>query len=139
MIPVRLTPGGNHSILYSDLQTIQIYSKPVTIMIYDSNPPHPLNKKRENIEERVLKGKLFKNSVQQSNSPTTLYFLKCNSLLYSSIYSFLNYIYIQHTCCFVGCCWIHCWTCFQRFSKKKKFNPTKSLFVGRVGRPPTLF
>lgn len=100
---------------------------------------HPLNKKRENIEERVLKGKLFKNSVQQSNSPTTLYFLKCNSLLYSSIYSFLNYIYIQHTCCFVGCCWIHCWTCFQRFSKNKKFNPTKSLFVGRVGRPPTLF
>lgn len=65
-------------------------------MIYDSNPPHPLNKKRENIEERVLKGKLFKNSVQQSNSPTALYFLKCNSLLYSSIYSFLNYIYTTH-------------------------------------------
>nr|DAX87423.1 MAG TPA: hypothetical protein [Caudoviricetes sp.] len=49
-------------------------------MIYHFNPPHPLNKKRGNIEARVLKRKLFIKYVQPSNRPTIKNILKSKSL-----------------------------------------------------------
>ena len=52
----------------------------LSIMIYHFNPPHPLNKKRGNIEARVLKRKLFIKYVQLSNSPTRKNILKSKSL-----------------------------------------------------------
>lgn len=108
-------------------------------MMYDSNPPHPLNKKEKNIEDRVLKGKLFRNSVQQSNSPTHINFLKYNSLLYSYIYSFLNYIYIQHAVVLLDAVGLTVGCIFNTCPTKKNLNPTKTPFVGHVGRHPTLF
>lgn len=98
-------PIGNNCFFYSDLRTFRA----LFLNLYYSinlhpNPPYPLKQKREQIE-RVLKGKLFINTVQQSNSPTAKNILKCNSLLYSSIYILFNYIYILQSGCFVGRCW----------------------------------
>lgn len=69
-----------------------------------------------------MKRKLFRNTVQQSNRPTRKNILKCNSLLYSSIYFLFNYIYILHRCCFVGRCWT-CW--IDRFQPSNIRHPTK--------------
>lgn len=78
----------------------------ITLVSYDTpllHPPDPWNKKTSNIEG-VLKRKYFKRGVQQSNSPTRERILKCNSLLYSSIYFLFNHIYIYTTMA------LSCWT-----------------------------
>lgn len=116
-------PIGNNCFFYSDLRTFRA----LFLNLYYSinlhpNPPYPLKQKREQIE-RVLKGKLFINTVQQSNSPTAKNILKCNSLLYSSIYILFNYIYILQSGCFVG----HCWTCWiELFQPSNIHRPTKT-------------
>ena len=72
---------------------------------------------------RVLKRKYFKSTIQLSNRPTMKSILKCNSLLYSSIYSYLNYIYILRWRWCVGCCWT-CW--IARFQQSNNPHPTKN-------------
>ena len=113
----------------------------ITLVSYDTPLLHPLTpgiKKTSNIEG-VLKRKYFKEA---SNSPTVQQekeFLKCNSLLYSSIYFLFNHIYILQWRCLVGRCWT-CWIAI--FQPSNWLRPTKTAkmrLVGRVGRPPTVF
>lgn len=108
----RIIPGGhpigNNCFFCSDLRTFRAsFFYPYCSINLQLNPPYPLKQKREQIE-RVLKGKLFINTIQPSNSPTMKNILKCNSLLYSSIYIVFNYIYILYNRCLVGRCWT-CW------------------------------
>ena len=122
----RIIPGGhpigNNCFFCSDLRTFRAsFFYPYCSINLQLNPPYPLKQKREQIE-RVLKGKLFINTIQPSNSPTMKNILKCNSLLYSSIYIVFNYIYILHRCCFVGRCWT-CW--IDRFQPSNIRHPTK--------------
>ena len=102
LFPVAV-PSGINAFLYSDLRTFRSVSSPWYIMILPySIPRAPWNKKISNIEG-VLKRKYFKRGVQQSNSPTRERILKCNSLLYSSIYFlFKSYIYTTEV--------LFCWT-----------------------------
>ena len=97
----------------------------ITLVSYDtpySIPQTPWNKKTSNIEG-VLKRKYFKRGVQQSNSPTRERILKCNSLLYSSIYFLFNHIYILQWRCLVG----RCWTCWNAvFQPSNWLRPTKT-------------
>lgn len=95
LFPVAV-PSGINAFLYSDLRTFRSVSSPWYLMIPPySIPQTPWNKKTSNIEG-VLKRKYFKRGVQQSNSPTRERILKCNSLLYSSIYFLFNHIYIYY-------------------------------------------
>lgn len=104
LFPVAV-PSGINAFLYSDLRTFRSVSSPWYLMIPPySIPRTPWNKKTSNIEG-VLKRKYFKRGVQQSNSPTRERILKCNSLLYSSIYFLFNHIYILQWRCLVGRCW----------------------------------
>lgn len=103
LFPVAV-PSGINAFLYSDLRTFRSVSSPWYLMIPPySIPQTPWNKKTSNIEG-VLKRKYFKRGVQQSNSPTRERILKCNSLLYSSIYFLFNHIYIYTTMA------LSCWT-----------------------------
>lgn len=133
-------PIGNNCFFYSDLRTFRA----LFLNLYYSinlhpNPPYPLKQKREQIE-RVLKGKLFINTVQQSNSPTAKNILKCNSLLYSSIYILFNYIYIYYRVVVlldaVGRVGL---SIFNRPTFTVQQKQQKKPFVGRVGRHPTVF
>lgn len=122
-------PGGCPSgtliaFLYSDLRTKSaVCLNRYSLTSYHSIPRTPWNKKTSK-RERVLKRKSFKNSIQQSNSPTRENISKHNSLLYSSIYFLLNHIYILHGCCFVGRCWT-CW--ILGFQPSNRINPTKNV------------
>lgn len=122
LLPVA-TPSGVIAFLYSDLRTFfgispYRYYTTVSHLI----PRTPWNKKAGKREE-VLKRKLFINSVQPSNRPTGENILKCNSLLYSSIYFFFNHIYILQMCCSVGRCWTCCIVYFQ---PSNSVHPTKT-------------
>ena len=117
------TPSGVIAFFPSDLRTF----RPSSIYRYSSsypiiNPPYPL-KQKVSIYLRVLKRKYFKSTVQLSNRPTTKSILKCNSLLYSSIYSYLNYIYILQGCWGVGRCRT-CW--IAHFQQSNNPHPTKT-------------
>lgn len=117
------TPSGITAFLHSDLRTF----RPIRSHRYYTSLPYliprtPWNKKRSK-REGVLKRKDFINTVQPSNRPTRKYILKCNSLLYSSIYFLLNHIYILQVCCFVGRCWT-CW--IDRFLPSNILHPTKT-------------
>ena len=119
LFPVAV-PSGINAFLYSDLRTFRSVSSPWYLMIPPySIPRTPWNKKTSNIEG-VLKRKYFKRGVQQSNSPTRERILKCNSLLYSSIYFLFNHIYILQWR-FQPSNWLRptktaknaaCWTCW---------------------------
>lgn len=122
LFPV-VVPSGIIAFLYSDLRTFRSISSPWYLMILPySIPRTPWNKKTSNIEG-VLKGKYFKRGVQQSNSPTRKRILKCNSLLYSSIYFLFNHIYILQWRCLVGRCWT-CWIAV--FQPSNWLRPTKT-------------
>lgn len=138
LFPVAV-PSGINAFLYSDLRTFRSVSSPWYLMIPPySIPRTPWNKKTSNIEG-VLKRKYFKRGVQQSNSPTRERILKCNSLLYSSIYYLFNHIYILQWRCLVGRCWT-CWIAvFNHPTGSVQQKRQKMRLVGRVGRPPTVF
>lgn len=121
LLPVA-TPLGVIAFLYSDLRTFRtsFINRYYNISL-SLNPPHPLKQKISKYM-RVLKRKYFKSNVQPSNRPTTKNILKYNSLLYSSIYSYLNYIYILHRCWCVGRCWT-CW--IPHFQQSNKLHPTE--------------
>ena len=123
----RIIPGGhpigNNCFFCSDLRTFRAsFFYPYCSINLQLNPPYPLKQKREQIE-RVLKGKLFINTIQPSNSPTMKNILKCNSLLYSSIYIVFNYIYILYNRCLDGRCWT-CW--IDDFQPSNSRRPTKT-------------
>lgn len=114
----------------------------ITLVSYDtpySIPQTPWNKKTSNIEG-VLKRKYFKRGVQQSNSPTRERILKCNSLLYSSIYFLFNHIYIYYNGVVlldaVGRVGL---PFFNHPTGSVQQKRQKMRLVGRVGRPPTVF
>lgn len=138
LFPVAV-PSGINAFLYSDLRTFRSVSSSWYLMILPySIPRTPWNKKTSNIEG-VLKRKYFKRGVQQSNSPTRERILKCNSLLYSSIYFLFNHIYILQWRCLVGRCWT-CWIAiFNHPTGSVQQKRQKMRLVGRVGRPPTVF
>lgn len=122
LFPVA-APSGINAFLYSDLRTFRSVSSSWYLMILPySIPRTPWNKKTSNIEG-VLKRKYFKRGVQQSNSPTRERILKCNSLLYSSIYFLFNHIYILQWRCLVGRCWT-CWIAV--FQPSNWLRPTKT-------------
>lgn len=101
LFPVAI-PSGINAFLYSDLRTFHSVSSPWYLMILPySIPRPPWNEKTSNIEG-VLKRKYFKRGIQQSNRPTRERILKCNSLLYSSIYFLFNHIYTTMA--------LSCWT-----------------------------
>jgi hypothetical protein len=140
LFPVAV-PSGINAFLYSDLRTFRSVSSPWYLMILPySIPRTPWNKKISNIEG-VLKRKYFKRGVQQSNSPTRERILKCNSLLYSSIYFLFNHIYILQWRCLVGRCWTEPvgLPFFNHPTGSVQQKRQKMRLVGRVGRPPTVF
>lgn len=139
LFPV-VVPSGIIAFLYSDLRTFRSISSPLYLMILPySIPRTPWNKKTSNIEG-VLKGKYFKRGVQQSNSPTRERILKCNSLLYSSIYFLFNHIYIYYNGVVlldaVGRVGL---PFFNHPTGSVQQKQQKMRLVGRVGRPPTVF
>lgn len=139
LFPVAV-PSGINAFLYSDLRTFRSVSSPWYIMILPySIPRAPWNKKISNIEG-VLKRKYFKRGVQQSNSPTRERILKCNSLLYSSIYFLFNHIYIYYNGVVlldaVGRVGL---PFFNHPTGSVQQKRQKMRLVGRVGRPPTVF
>lgn len=116
------TQAGVIAFLYSDLRTFRTsFLNQYCSIFLSLNPPYPL-KQKISIYLRVLKRKYFKSTVQLSNRPTMKNILKCNSLLYSSIYSYLNYIYILQGCWCVGRCWT-CW--ISHFQQSNNLHPTK--------------
>lgn len=122
LFPV-VVPSGIIAFLYSDLRTFRSVSSPWYLMILPYFIPRtPWNKKISNIEG-ILKGKYFKRGIQQSNRPTRERILKCNSLLYSSIYFLFNHIYILQWRCLVGRCWT-CW--IAAFQPSNWLRPTKT-------------
>ena len=122
LFPVT-TPSGIIAFLCSDLRTFRpVYSYRYYYLSIHSFPRTPWTKKK-NRRQRVLKGKLFRNTVQPSNSPTAKNILKCNSLLYSSIYFLFNHIYILQWRCLVGRCWT-CWIAV--FQPSNWLRPTKT-------------
>ena len=128
----RIIPGGhpigNNCFFCSDLRTFRAsFFYPYCSINLQLNPPYPLKQKREQIE-RVLKGKLFINTIQPSNSPTMKNILKCNSLLYSSIYIVFNYIYILYNRCLVGRCWT-CWIYLSLLSNIENFALSNKIGV----------
>lgn len=139
LFPVAV-PSGINAFLYSDLRTFRSVSSPWYLMILPySIPRTPWNKKISNIEG-VLKRKYFKRGVQQSNSPTRERILKCNSLLYSSIYFLFNHIYIYYNGVVlldaVGRVGL---PFFNHPTGSVQQKRQKMRLVGRVGRPPTVF
>ena len=119
LFPV-VVPSGIIAFLYSDLRTFRSVSSPWYLMILPYFIPRtPWNKKTSNIEG-ILKGKYFKRGIQQSNRPTRERILKCNSLLYSSIYFLFNHIYILQWRCLVGRCWT-CWIYLSLLSNIENF------------------
>ena len=73
-------PIGNHCFLYSDLRTFcRIHLNQCHTIYSYQIPRTPWNKKESKVGE-VLKRKLFRNTVQQSNRPTRKNILKCNFL-----------------------------------------------------------
>lgn len=139
LFPVAV-PSGINAFLYSDLRTFRSVSSPWYLMIPPySIPQIPWNKKTSNIEG-VLKRKYFKRGVQQSNSPTRERILKCNSLLYSSIYFLFNHIYIYYNGVVlldaVGRVGL---PFFNHPTGSVQQKRQKMRLVGRVGRPPTVF
>lgn len=122
LFPVAV-PSGIISFSYSDLRTFRPVSSPRYLMILSySIPRTPWNKKTSNIEG-VFERKYFKGGVQPSNSPTRERVLKCNPLLYSSIYFLFNHIYILQWRCIVGRCWT-CWIAV--FQPPNRPRPTKT-------------
>lgn len=139
LFPVAV-PSGINAFLYSDLRTFRSVSSLWYLMIPPySIPQTPWNKKTSNIEG-VLKRKYFKRGVQQSNSPTRERILKCNSLLYSSIYFLFNHIYIYYNGVVlldaVGRVGL---PFFNHPTGSVQQKRQKMRLVGRVGRPPTVF
>lgn len=139
LFPVAV-PSGINAFLYSDLRTFRSVSSSWYLMILPySIPRTPWNKKISNIEG-VLKRKYFKRGVQQSNSPTRERILKCNSLLYSSIYYLFNHIYIYYNGVVlldaVGRVGL---PFFNHPTGSVQQKRQKMRLVGRVGRPPTVF
>ncbi len=139
LFPVAV-PSGINAFLYSDLRTFRSVSSSWYLMILPySIPRTPWNKKISNIEG-VLKRKYFKRGVQQSNSPTRERILKCNSLLYSSIYFLFNHIYIYYNGVVlldaVGRVGL---PFFNHPTGSVQQKRQKMRLVGRVGRPPTVF
>lgn len=139
LFPVA-APSGINAFLYSDLRTFRSVSSSWYLMILPySIPRTPWNKKISNIEG-VLKRKYFKRGVQQSNSPTRERILKCNSLLYSSIYFLFNHIYIYYNGVVlldaVGRVGL---PFFNHPTGSVQQKRQKMRLVGRVGRPPTVF
>lgn len=139
----RIIPGGhpigNNCFFCSDLRTFRAsFFYPYCSINLQLNPPYPLKQKREQIE-RVLKGKLFINTIQPSNSPTMKNILKCNSLLYSSIYIVFNYIYYYTTVVLLDAVGRVGLTIFNRPTVAVQQKQPKRPFVGRVGHHPTVF
>lgn len=117
-------PSGVIAFFYSDLRTIRpSYLNQYSSFYLSLNPPYPL-KQKISIYLRVLKRKYFKSTIQLSNRPTMKNILKCNSLLYSSIYYYLNYIYILQGCWGVGRCRT-CW--IAHFQQSNNPHPTKTV------------
>lgn len=121
LLPVT-TPSGVIAFSPSDLRTFRAsFLNQYCSISLSLNPPYPL-KQKISIYLRVLKRKYFKSTIQLSNRPTAKSILKCNSLLYSSIYSYLNYIYILQGCWRVGRCRT-CW--IAHFQQSNNPHPTK--------------
>ena len=139
LFPVAV-PSGINAFLYSDLRTFRSVSSPWYLMISPySIPQTSWNKKTSNIEG-VLERKYFKRGVQQSNSPTRERILKCNSLLYSSIYFLFNHIYIYYNGVVlldaVGRVGL---PFFNHSTGSVQQKRQKMRLVGRVGLHPTVF
>lgn len=125
LLPVA-APLGVIAFFSSDLRTFRAsFFNGYYSIFLKKNPPHPL-KQKKSIYMQVLKRKYFKSTIQPSNSPTSKMILKCNSLLYSSIYSYLNYIYILHWGWYVGRCRT-CWIAhFQQYNNP---HPTENVKI----------
>lgn len=79
LFPVA-APSGIIAFSHSDLRTNSaLHINRYTLVPYHSIPRTPWNKKESKVGE-VLKRKLFRNTVQQSNRPTRKNILKCNFL-----------------------------------------------------------
>lgn len=121
LFPVA-TPSGIIAFLHSDLRTFRLIRPYLHYTISSISIPRTPWNKKESKGERVLKGKLFRNNELPYYSTTSKTILKCNYLLYSSIYFLFNHIYILRRCCFVGRC-STCW--IAHFLPSNRLRPTK--------------